>query len=46
MSCQERKRGSGEGERGEKEGSGGGEGLIDLFDARTHLTPILVDIFL
>ena len=44
----ERKRGSREGEEREKGagGRGGGEGLINLFDARTHLTPILVHIFL
>ena len=33
---------------GRKWGGGGrrGEGLVNLFDARTHLTFILVDIFL
>lgn len=37
----ERKGGSGEGGEGRR-----GEGLVNLFDARTHLTFILVDVFL
>lgn len=37
----ERKGGSGEGGEGRR-----AEGLVNLFDARTHLTFILVDIFL
>ena len=48
MSCQERGReevGGGEG-RGEEGRGGGGEGLINLLNVRTHLTFILVDIFL
>lgn len=43
----ERKGGSRRGRRQREEGrGGGGEGLINLFNARTHLTFILVDIFL